>query len=59
MTRKIRMDHKLRAIYLDRILLKHFAETDEIVPAFLFLASDDSNYITGQVLCVDGGYGLT
>jgi 3-oxoacyl-[acyl-carrier protein] reductase len=58
MTRKIRSDPKLRAIYLDRILLKQFAGTDEIVPAFLFLASDDSNYITGQVLCVDGGYGL-
>ena len=59
MTTKIRTDPNLKALYLDRILLKRFAETDEIVPAFLFLASDDSNYITGQVLCVDGGYGLT
>jgi len=59
MTAKIRTDPNLKALYLDRILLKRFAETDEIAPAFLFLASDDSNYITGQVLCVDGGYGLT
>jgi 3-oxoacyl-[acyl-carrier protein] reductase len=58
MTAKIRTDSKLRSLYLDRILLRRFAETDEIAPAFLFLASDESNYITGQVLCVDGGYGL-
>ena len=28
-------------------------------PAFVFFASDDSRYITGQLLCVDGGYGMT
>jgi 3-oxoacyl-[acyl-carrier protein] reductase len=27
-----------------------------VAPAFVFLASDDARYITGQVLCVDGGY---
>ena len=28
-------------------------------PAFVFFASDDAAYITGQVLPVDGGYGMT
>lgn len=59
MTAKIRTDDKLRSLYLARILFRRFAEPDEIAPAFIFLASDDGNYITGQVLCVDGGYGLT
>lgn len=58
MTEKIRSDEKLKEIYMNRILLKRFAEPQDISPAFVFLASDESNYITGQLLCVDGGYGM-
>ena len=58
MTEKIRTDEKLKDIYMNRILLKRFAEPDDISPAFVFLASNDSDYITGQLLCVDGGYGM-
>jgi 3-oxoacyl-[acyl-carrier protein] reductase len=58
MTEKIRSDEKLKEIYMNRILLKRFAEADDISPAFVFLASDESSYITGQLLCVDGGYGM-
>jgi 3-oxoacyl-[acyl-carrier protein] reductase len=58
MTEKIRKDEKLKEIYMNRILLKRFAEPDDISPAFVFLGSDESNYITGQLLCVDGGYGM-
>jgi 3-oxoacyl-[acyl-carrier protein] reductase len=58
MTEKIRTDEKLAEIYMNRILLKRFGEADDITPAFVFFASDDSNYITGQLLCVDGGYGM-
>ncbi len=58
MTEKLRSDEKLKEIYMNRILLKRFAEPDDISPAFVFLASNESNYITGQLLCVDGGYGM-
>lgn len=58
MTEKIRSDEKLKDIYMRRILLERFAEPDDITPAFVFLASDEANYITGQLLCVDGGYGM-
>ena len=58
MTEKIRTDEKLKDIYMNRILLKRFAQPDDIAPAFVFLASDESNYITGQLICVDGGYGM-
>jgi 3-oxoacyl-[acyl-carrier protein] reductase len=59
MTEKIRTDPKLQEIYMRRILLGRFAEPEEVVPAFVFFASDDSRYVTGQLLCVDGGYGMT
>ncbi|MFZ7112909.1 MAG: 3-oxoacyl-ACP reductase family protein [Desulfatiglandales bacterium] len=58
MTEKIRTDEKLKEIYMNRILLKRFAEAEDIAPAFVFFGSDDSNYITGQLVCVDGGYGM-
>ncbi|HUV53084.1 MAG TPA: 3-oxoacyl-ACP reductase family protein [Dehalococcoidia bacterium] len=37
-------------------LLKRFAQPEEIVGTALFLASDESNYITGQTIFVDGGW---
>ena len=58
MTEKIRTDEKLKEIYMNRILLRRFAEADDITPSFVFLASDEANYVTGQLLCVDGGYGM-
>jgi 3-oxoacyl-[acyl-carrier protein] reductase len=39
----------------ESIPLKRFAEPKEIANIHLFLASDESSYITGQVIFVDGG----
>jgi len=59
MTEKISTDEKLKEIYVRRILLGRYAEPEDVAPAFVFFASDDSRYVTGQLLCVDGGYGMT
>jgi 3-oxoacyl-[acyl-carrier protein] reductase len=56
MTEKLRTDEKFKETYLARIQLRRYAEPEEIAPAFVFLASDEASYITGQVLGVDGGY---
>ena len=56
MTDKVRGDEKLKGVYLSRIQLGRFGEPDEVAPAFVFLASEDARYITGQVLSIDGGY---
>ena len=58
MTETIRKDGHLKEVYIKRVLLKRFSEPEEVTPAFVFLASDESSYITGQILCVDGGYGM-
>ncbi|MDA8345334.1 MAG: SDR family oxidoreductase [Thermaerobacter sp.] len=47
-----------RQAYMDRTLLKHVPKPEEIVGAVLFLASEDSNHITGEFLVVNGGYGM-
>jgi len=40
---------------LAQIPLKRFGQPSDIAHAVAFLASDDSTYVTGQVLSVDGG----
>ncbi len=40
------------------IPVKRFGKPEDIAKAVAFLASDDAGYITGQVLCVDGGMAM-
>jgi NAD(P)-dependent dehydrogenase (short-subunit alcohol dehydrogenase family) len=40
---------------LDLVALGRFGEPEDIAPTAIFLASDDSNYVSGQTVGVDGG----
>lgn len=40
------------------IPLGHFGEVEDIAETVVFLASDKAKYITGQVICVDGGIAM-
>jgi 3-oxoacyl-[acyl-carrier protein] reductase len=55
MTETLRANEKLNDNYLQRIPLNRWAEPEEIAGTYVFLASDDANYMTGQVLAIDGG----
>lgn len=55
MTEKLRTDPKLNARFLAQIPMGRIAEAEEVTSAFLYLASTDAAYVTGQVLCIDGG----
>lgn len=43
---------------VDLIPMKRMGTVEEVAKAVAFLASDDAGYITGQVLCVDGGMAM-
>lgn len=49
------MPEAARKAFLDRILVSRPGTPDDVAKAVLFLASEYADYITGQVLTVDGG----
>ena len=40
------------------IPVRRFGQVEDVAKAVAFLSNDDSGYITGQVLCVDGGMAM-
>lgn len=48
----------VKAAATEQIPMKHFGSTKDIANTVAFLASDEAGYITGQVICVDGGMAM-
>lgn len=55
MTEPLLKDPEVAKQRLSRFPLGRYGTPEEIAMAFVYLASDEANYVTGQVLCVDGG----
>lgn len=56
MTDVFYQDAQWRESMLEKIPLQRFGQLDDLIGSAIFLASDASAYMTGQVLYVDGGY---
>ncbi|GIP37383.1 2,5-dichloro-2,5-cyclohexadiene-1,4-diol dehydrogenase [Paenibacillus sp. J31TS4] len=56
MTVDLMNDEKMRGWFLSMTPIPRLGEAEDIAKAVLFLASDDSSYITGIEIPVDGGY---
>lgn len=58
MTREELSQPMLAAKICKRIPVRRMGETVDICSSVVFFAGDDASYITGQTICIDGGYTL-
>ncbi|MEK9971712.1 MAG: SDR family oxidoreductase, partial [Ferrovibrio sp.] len=50
---------EIRADYHDHMPLNRYGLESELANAIYFLCSDQASFVTGQILCVDGGFDST
>ena len=56
MTEKRRADPATYERMASRIPLGRYGESDEVAYGVLYLASDESSFVTGSELVIDGGW---
>lgn len=49
----------MQKYFTDKTALKRHAQPEELTGIAVYLGSDESSYVTGQTICVDGGYTAT
>ncbi len=58
-SRAMTENEAIASMVLQRTALKRIGKPDDVAGAAVFLASDESAYVTGEVLTVDGGWAMT
>ena len=53
-----KLSDRVRETMVTQIPMGHFGTVEDIAHAAVFLATEEAAYITGQVLCVDGGMAM-
>lgn len=53
-----KLSDRVRETVVTQIPMGHFGTVEDIAHAAVFLATEEAAYITGQVLCVDGGMAM-
>lgn len=56
MTENFLKDEEKLGVIVERTMMKRMGEVEEMIGPAVFLASDASSYVTGQVIYVDGGW---
>jgi len=51
------IDAEISSGFLKNISLRRYGQPEDVAGFALFLASDESAYMTGQAICIDGGIG--
>jgi 2-dehydro-3-deoxy-D-gluconate 5-dehydrogenase len=59
MVKNILGDPKATEVIIQGTPLRKIGKPDDIVGLVIFLASDASNHITGQNICIDGGFSMS
>ena len=49
------LDEKVRGAIINRVPMARFGSPEDVANAAIFLAMESTNYMTGQILTVDGG----
>jgi 3-oxoacyl-[acyl-carrier protein] reductase len=50
-----KLTEQQKEVILNNVPLKRLGQPEDVAKAVLFLSSSDSDYMTGQVITVDGG----
>ena len=52
------LSESIKTSVTETIPMKKFGRPEDVAQTALFLASQEAGYITGQVICVDGGMAM-